>query len=140
MSSVRKKDQSEHRFSVLDVILNMYEHTTTVTANPKIFDRTYSSLINRINDEAAMIYHCCRCANEDYDNRKQDEAKIRIQLQKEAIEHCKWLKTNIRLAEKRFHIRAGKITYWNSLVNKAMDSIKSWNQSEIRNYRENYGL
>ena len=35
MSSVRKKDQSEHRFTVLDKCLDLYDHTTAVTANPK---------------------------------------------------------------------------------------------------------
>lgn len=138
MSSVRKKDQSPHRFSTLDVILKLYEHTSTVIANPK-FEKC-KTLTERIDNEAAMIYHCCRSANEDYDNRKKDEAVIRIRLQDEAIEHCKWLKTDIRLAEKRLHLRAKKAIYWNGLVNDAMESIKAWHVSEMRNYKEKYGL
>lgn len=79
MSGVRKKDQSEHRFTILDIILDMYEHTTTVTANPK-FD-TVISIKQQIELEAATIYHLCRSANEDYDNRKQvSDMEIRITL------------------------------------------------------------
>lgn len=140
MSSVRKKDQSEHRFSTLDKILDLYGHTSTLISNEKIFDRTYKSLIDRIDNEATMIYHLCRCANEDLDARKQDEAEMRIKMQLEAIEHCKWLKTDIRLSQKKFHLRAKKTIYWNNLVNVAMDAIKAWNKSELKRYNENFGL
>ena len=140
MSSVRKKDQSEHRFTVLDKVLDLYDHTTTVISNEKIFDRTYESLIDRIDNEATMIYHYCRCANEDLDARKEDEAQMRIELQLKALDHCKWLKTDIRLAQRKFHIRAKKVVYWNGLVNIAMDAIVGWNKSEIKRYKESFGL
>lgn len=140
MSGVRKKDQSPHRFTTLDKVLDMYSHTVTVISNDKIFDRTYSTLIARIEEEARMVYHCTRSANEDYDNRKQEEAEIRIKLQDNAIEYCKWLKTDVMLAERVFHLRAKKVTYWTKLINEAMASIKAWNAGEKRNYKENYGL
>ena len=138
MSSVRKKDQIPHRFTTLDLCLDLYSHTSTVIANQK-FEKC-KALTERIDNEASMIYHCCRSANEDYDNRDKEEAEIRIRLQAEAIEHCKWLKTDIRLAQKRLKLRASKCTYWNGLVNKAMDSIKAWHNSEKRNYKEIHGL
>ena len=81
MSSVRKKDQSEHRFTTLDIILDMYSHTCTVISNPKFSE--CPDIKHRIEHEAAMIYHLCRAANEDYDNRIIDEAKVRIKLEEE---------------------------------------------------------
>lgn len=138
MSSVRKKDQSEHRFTVLDKCLDLYEHTTTVTANPKF--QQCPTLTDRINDEAAMIYHLCRCANEDLDARDKQEAVMRIKMQTEALEHCKWLKTYIMLAQKKLHFRARKATYWTGVVNTAMDYIKKWQASEKRRYKETFGL
>ena len=140
MSGVRQKDRSVNRFTTLDKILDMYDHTTTVTANPKIFDRTYSGLISRINSEAAMIYHYCRVANEDLDNRIQSEAKQRLELQEKAIDRCLWLKTDIRLAQRTFHLRAKKVVYWNNLVNIALEAIKAWNSTEKRAYKDKYGL
>lgn len=104
MSSVRKKDQSEHRFTVLDKCLDLYDHTTTVTANPKF--QQCPTLTDRLNDEAAMIYHLCRCANEDLDARDKQEAAMRMNLQAEALGHCKWLKTYIMLAQRKLHLRA----------------------------------
>ena len=104
MSGVRKKDQSEHRFTTLDIVLDMYDHTTTVTANPK-FDKC-PKIRDRIDDEAALIYHYCRSANEDYDNRDIDESLMRLNLENEAIRRCMWLKTYIRLAQKKLHLRA----------------------------------
>lgn len=138
MSGVRKKDQSEHRFTILDIILDMYEHTTTVTANPK-FD-TVISIKQQIELEAATIYHLCRSANEDYDNRKQDEAKVRIELQEQAINRCMWLKTWTRLAQKKLHLRAKKVIFWNGKINAAMNAIKTWNAAEKKNYKTLYGL
>lgn len=140
MSSVRKKDQTPHRFTTLDLILDMYNHTTNVIANEKIFDPKYRNLIDEIDHDASTIYHLCRAANEDFDNRKEEEARIRLQLQEEAIEHCLWLKSRIMLAQRKFHLRAKKVIYWNGLVNAAMDSIKAWHTAEKRNYKEKYGL
>lgn len=118
----------------------MYNHTTTVIANPKIFDRTYQSLIDRIDNEASMIYHMCRTANEDLDNRNREEAMRRIEMQEEAVERCLWLKTDIRLAQKKFHLRASKAAYWTGLVNDALEAIKNWNISEKRKFKEVHGL
>lgn len=84
MSSVRKKDQTPHRFTVLDLVLDVYDHTTTLLANEKVFDPKYQTLINRIDNAASMAYHCCRAANEDYDNRDKTEAQIRLRLEAEA--------------------------------------------------------
>ena len=138
MSSVRKKDQSEHRFTVLDKCLDLYDHTTTVTANPKF--QQCPTLTDRLNDEAAMIYHLCRCANEDLDARDKQEAAMRMNLQAEALGHCKWLKTYIMLAQRKLHLRAKKAAYWTGLANTAMDYIKKWQVSEKRRYKETHGL
>ena len=138
MSSVREKDQSEHRFTVLDKCLDLYDHTTTVTANPKF--QQCPTLTDRLNDEAAMIYHLCRCANEDLDARDKQEAAMRMNLQTEALGHCKWLKTYIMLAQRKLHLRAKKAAYWTGLVNTAMDYIKKWQVSEKRRYKETHGL
>ena len=140
MSQVRKKDRTTHRFTVADLALDLYDHTTTVTANKKLFDPSVSELTNRINYEASMIYHCIRSANDDYDNRIQSEAKTRIELETKAMEHCRWLKTDIRLAQKKCHLRAKKCVSWNKLVNNVIAPLKSWRSAEIRNYKENYGL
>ena len=140
MSGVRKNQQTEHRFTTLDIILKMYDHTATLISNDKVFDRKYIMLINRLESNARLIYHYCRSANEDYDNRKQEEAQIRLNLETKAIECCQWLKTDIRLAQKIFHLRAKKVIYWNSLVNDALSAIKKWNIAEKRLYKENHGL
>lgn len=101
MSNVHKKERSQHRLTVLDKALDVYDHTTNLLANEKVFKRTYAGLIDRIDNEATMIYHCCRVANEELDTRIADEARMRILLQKEAISHCQWLKTYIMLAAKK---------------------------------------
>ena len=140
MSSVRKKNQSPHRFTVLDLALNVYDHTTTVIANPKVFDRTFKELIDRIDKEASLIYHYCRAANDDFDNRIKEEAEARIELEEKAIEQCRWLKTDIKLAQRKFHLRARKVCYWTDLVNKALTAIKAWQVAEKRIYNENHRL
>ena len=118
----------------------MYDHTTNVIANPKLFDPTFSKLTDEIDFYAKDIYHSCRVANEDLDNRNKDEAMQRIILQDRAIKECGWLKTDIMLAQRKFHLRARKVTYWKKLVDDARDSIKNWNASEKRRYKETFGL
>ncbi len=140
MSSVRKKERSDHRLTVLDKALDLYEHTTTVIANPKIFKETHSSLINRIDHEATMIYHCCRVANDDLDARKKEDAEKRIKLEEEALEHCSWLKTYVMMSKRVFHLRAGKVIYWNKLIKIAAEYITNWLNSEKKRYKENFGL
>lgn len=139
MSNIHKRNRLQHRLTVLDKALDVYEHTTNLLANEKVFKRTYQGLIDKLDNEATMIYHCCRVANEELDARVVDEAKMRIQLQKEAISHCKWLKTYIMLSGKKFHLRARQVIYWNELVNTAMTYITAWNRSEIKAYKENMG-
>lgn len=140
MSGVRKNEQSEHRFTILDAALDLYDHTTTVISNEKIFNPKYQSLIERMDEEASLIYHCCRTANEDNDARKRDEALIRLQLEEEAINHCKWLKTDIMLAQRKFHLRAKKTIAWTKKVNHTMELIKAWRISEKRRYQDVHGL
>ena len=137
MSSVIKKNQKPHRFTTSDLCLNLYDHTSNVLANPK-FDKC-RALADRADYRASMIYHCCRSANEDYDNRIKEEAEERLRLQAEALKMCRWLKTDIRLLQRKLHLRAKKCIYWNGLVNIAMESIKAWHISEKRNYIENFG-
>ena len=139
MSGVRKKDQTPHGFTTLDLILKMYDHTTTVIANDKIFDPKWGKLIDDIDHQARQIYHLCRVANEELDNRIKDEAELRIRLEEEALDCCKWLRTDIFLAQRKFHLRAKKVVYWDGLVKDAMNGIKAWRATEIRLYKENHG-
>ena len=140
MSSVRKKDQSTNRFTTLDIILEMWLHTNNLLNNPKKFDRTYSKLIDTISYEARLIYHLCRVANEDLDNRIKDEAIERLRLQKQALQACKDLKTDIMLAKVQFHLRTKSVTYWTKLVNNAMKAIQNWHATERKLCRENHGV
>lgn len=140
MSSVRKNCRSDHRFTVLDRALDLYEHTSVLISNDKVFDRTYKSLIDRIDEEAMLIYHCCRSANEDFDARIKDEARTRIKLQTEAIEHCRHLKSYVMISGRKFRLRAKKVVYWTKLINAALDKITAWQKSEIKSYKDNFGL
>lgn len=140
MSGVRKKDQSPHRFTTLDVILKMYDHTTNVISNEKLFDPKFQKLTDEIDFYAKEVYHKCRVANEELDNRIKEEAEIRIALEEEAMKACKWLKTDIMLAQRKFHLRARKVTYWKSLVDDSLESIRKWHAAEIRTYKNTHGL
>lgn len=125
---------------MLDAILDMYDHTIQVTSNPKIFLPEYEWLTSQIKAEARMIYHCCRVANEDLDNRIAEDAAERLRLEEQALQTCYDLKTDIRLAKKIFHLRARKAIAWTEYVNKAIKLIKVWHCSEEKCYKENHGL
>ncbi len=124
---------------MLDAVLDMYEHTIKVTDNPKIFTEQYKELTESIRSEARLIYHYCRTANEDLDNRIEEEALERLRLQREALKKCSDLKTDIMLAKKVFHLRAKKQIAWTGYVNAVIPLIKSWHNSEKKSYNENHG-
>lgn len=140
MSNVRKKDRKTHRFTTLDKAADVYNHTLLILENEKIFGTKYQRLQERLVNSAAMIYHCCRTANDDCDANTKDGAMERLKLQAAAIGHCKWTKTYIKLSKRAFHLRASKVTYWNDLVNEAMKYIKAWNQAETKRFKDIYGL
>ena len=137
MSGVRKKDQKPNKWTTLDAILDMVEHTMDVTNNTKLF--TDEGLTMQIRHEARLIYHYCRTANEELDNRKQDEALERIRLQDKALKVCSDLKTDIMIAKRVFHLRASKQIAWTGYVNNVIPLIKSWNQSEKKRYKDVFG-
>lgn len=124
MSGVRKKDQSPHRFTTLDLILKMYDHTTAVIANEKIFDPKYRKLIDDIDDNARQIYHLCRVANEELDNRVKEEAKHRIvqegKLTKHDVDvHFKAWKASVRYGNSHnliYRLNRWYESLWNSEV------------------------
>ena len=139
MSGVRKKDQTPHRLTVLDALLDMFDHTIKVTDNPKIFTEQYKTLTDQIRGEARLIYHYCRTANEDLDNRIEEEALERLRLEREALKLCSDLKTDIMLAKKIYHLKASKAIAWTRYVDKAIPLIRSWHNSEKIKYREHFG-
>ena len=138
MSSVRKNERSSHKFTVLDACLDLYEHTTTITAGKKFENHRW--IADKMNRETMTVYHYCRSANEDYDAREANEAKIRLELEDKAIELCMWLKTDIMLAKKLIHLRVKQVIFWTEMTNKTLALIKAWRKSEQERYKENNGL
>lgn len=65
---------------------------------------------------------------------------MRIRLEDAAVEQCKWLKTDIRLAKKKLHLRAKKVIFWSEMINEVMVAIKAWRKTEAQRYKENHGL
>ena len=140
MSNVRKRERSTHRLTVLDRALDLYEHTTNLLANEKYNKPNMRVLTIKIDNAATIIYHNCRSANEDLDAGKPDEARMRLELQVEALRQCKWLKTYIMMAKRKLHLRWNSVYYWKSLADNAKDIIEAWHKSEIKSFRKNHGL
>lgn len=138
--SVRKRNRTDNRFTVLDKAEDIYNHTVQVMENEKIFGSKYQKLQDRIEHSAAMIYHCCRVANEECDARTKEGILERIRLQEKALEFCHLLKTDIKLAKRVYHLRASKTVFWASLVKDAQEYIKAWNQAEMKRAKDNHGL
>ena len=133
---VRKNQRKPHKkFDALDSALQLTVHTLKITANEKIFNPSHRSTIDRIGNEAVMIYHNCHTANHvpvkagDYES-----ANERLGLQREAIDLCKHLKADIVISQSLFHLKSGKVHHWNKLANDAMYKIKAWHNSDKARY------
>lgn len=131
---VRKNKRSESRFAVLDICLKLATYTHDILANEKIFDKKYIKIIDRMADEASMIYHLARTANK---LRADDviQLKRRIELQKEILQICEELMTDIMISKGLFHLRASRVQYWGKLTKEAQDAVAAWNISEVKSYK-----
>jgi hypothetical protein len=138
MSNVLGKDRSKSKFDTGDACLDLMVYTTNILSNEKVFTPKYQKNIDSIAYEARMIYHCVRTSNYDIKIKDPKEEQVlvaeRLRLQVEALRYCTELRTDIAIAKPLFHLRAGRIRYWNQLLKHAEDLIKKWHKSEIIRY------
>lgn len=137
--SVRKNEQSTSSFNTLDAVLKLVSHTCNILSNDKVFIPRYQKFIDGVAEETCMIYHKCRVANK-IDMRTSDKqayeynAKERLQLEREALELCEHLHSDIMISQKLFHLKASKVRYWTKLTVEAQNLIGAWYKSELRRY------
>lgn len=137
--SVRKNDQTISRFNVLDQSLQLVGYTMQILSNEKIFITKYQKLIDKISYETSLIYHKCRVANKT-DMRIKDQveynirAQIRLKLEREALQLCEDLQTDIMISQKVFHLKASKVRHWTKLTTETQNLIENWYKSEIKRY------
>ena len=131
---VRKNEREPSKFDTADVALALATHTYNITSNQKIFNPLHHRMISRLTYEATMIYQKVRVANEIRANTIED-AKERLKLQKEALEFCKALTSDIMISKGLFHLRMRKVIFWNKYVERLEVMIKSWMESDIKGYK-----
>ena len=137
--SVRKNEQTTSSFNTLDAILKLVSHTCNILSNEKIFIPKYQKFIDKMATETCMIYHKCRVANK-IDTRIEDKtifeerATQRLKLEREALDICEELHSDIMISQKLFHLKASKVKYWTKLTVEAQTLIGAWYKSEKKRY------
>ena len=131
---VRKNEREHSRFETADVALSLATHTYNITSNPKVFDPIHYRMISRLTSEATMIYQKVRVANEIKADTVED-AKERLKLQKDALETCKALTSDIMISKGLFHLRMRKVIFWNNYIVRLETMIKAWMESDKKNYK-----
>ncbi len=131
---VRKNEREHSRFETADVALSLATHTYNITSNPKVFDPIHYRMISRLTSEATMIYQKVRVANEIKADTVED-AKERLKLQKDALETCKSLTSDIMISKGLFHLRMRKVIFWNNYIVRLETMIKAWIESDKKNYK-----
>lgn len=81
-----------------------------------------------------MIYQKVRVANEIKADTVED-AKERLKLQKDALETCKALTSDIMISKGLFHLRMRKVIFWNNYIVRLETMIKAWMESDKKNYK-----
>lgn len=138
--SVRKNEQSKSKFEVLDVTLQLVSYTCQILSNEKIFIPRYQRIIDKMNDEVCMIYHCCRVANkidmrEYNEDALREKTQQRLKLERQALTLCEDLHTDIMISQKLFHLKASRVRHWTKLTTEAQKIINGWYKSEKERYR-----
>lgn len=132
---VRKNEREQSRFETADIALSLATHTYNITSNQKIFNPIHYRIISRLTSEATLIYQKVRVANEIKVNSEED-AKERLKLQKEALEICKALTSDIMISKGLFHLRMRRVIFWNSYIVRLEAMIKAWMESDKKTYKE----
>ena len=132
---VRKNEREHSRFETADVALALATHTYNITSNAKIFNQIHYRMIGRLTGEATMIYQKVRVANEIKANTIED-AKERLKLQKDALDYCKALTSDIMISKGLFHLRMRRVIFWNGYVTRLEAMIKAWMDSDKKGYKE----
>ena len=119
--------------------LDLCTYTFNITDNEKVFTPEHGKTTEDIRNEARLIYHKCRCANDVYAD-DQLKYNARRGMQYDALQLCEFLKTDIMLAKPLFHLRVRRIIYWTKLADDLIEAIKGWMESDRKTYRKKHGL
>ena len=134
---VRKNEREPSRFDTADVALALATHTYNITSNTKIFNPVHYRMISRLTAEATLIYQKVRVANEIRVITPED-ARERTKLQKDALELCKSLTSDIMISKGLFHLRMRKVIFWNKYVERLETMIKAWMESDRKGYNSKW--
>lgn len=132
MSTVVSKRRINNFKPLLDAF-NLVKYTLEITGNENVFIPKYKALTDDIIHTTEFIFTKAWEANnirvKDY-----EDARLRCQLQTEAILKCKNLLSLIDISYNLFHLRGKRVVYWGSLVMDVRDSLIGWRYHEIKKY------
>lgn len=132
------KDTPTNR--MLDALIlarNLATHTIRICTNEKVFNPQYKKYTNMIIKTATDIYLDARDANDIRMDSKvhfEENWKQRRKLQKRAIRKCRRLLAMTDLAKTLFHLKSGKVKYWQQLTIETRDKLRSWHESDCGRY------
>lgn len=116
--------------------LELAIYTTRICSNTSIFKEEYvDTLTMKIVDSAQRIHICAWKANNIL-VKDNETAKRRFQYQKEAHELCNDLLAYMQMARSIYHLRAGRMKYWSTLVIECRNGLFKWNEKDTRRYSE----
>ena len=110
-------------------------YTVNITDNTKKFNPVHGRIIGRIVNEATEIYHTARAANHV---KVVDSATrtARRRAQRQAVQICEHLATDICIAKGVFHLSTRRVKHWDGLVQEAENMLRAWINAEDLQYKQ----
>lgn len=128
--------QSRHgELTIICKAKDHVNHTLTLTNNANLFPKKVRfTLCQRMQDISIQILHDIIAANEIYP-QTANEAKRRLDLQKEVLTNCKVFLNFLDIALEQGYIDIRRCEYWTGLTTDIKNLAASWRKKDAERFR-----
>ena len=128
--------QSRHgELTIICKAKDHVNHTLTLTNNANLFPKKVRfTLCQRMQDISIQILHDIIAANEIYP-QTANEAKRRLDLQKEVLTNCKVFLNFLDIALEQGYIDIRRCEYWTGLTTDIKNLAASWRKKGAERFR-----
>ena len=128
--------QSRHgELTIICKAKDHVNHTLTLTNNANLFPKKVRfTLCQRMQDISIQILHDIIAANEIYP-QTANEAKRRLDLQKEVLTNCKVFLNFLDIALEQGYIDIRRCEYWTGLTTDIKNLAASWRKKDAECFR-----
>ena len=136
--SVPKYKRNENKLQAYVDTINVVRYTINMCENPKIFPKKCRwTICNKLLDNCLDAVVKIRRANKIV-AKTSDQAKERLRLEKEVLQHFDALWGLMDIAYNAYNIPTHTIEVWSGLMLTADDRVSGWRKYDVERFRKEF--